>query len=310
MQKIMPNLWFDKNAEEAMQFYVSVFSDILGQTVPSRIVSIKRYPDEAPADFMQGMEGKVLNGIMELAGHRFITLDGGPLFNFTPSISFFIRCAQAQEVDAFWERLSAGGTALMPLGSYPFSEKYGWLQDKYGVSWQIILGEGPVLQTIVPSLMFVGDKAGKAEEAMQLYTSLFQNASVGGIMRYEAGQEPDQPGTVAYGEFTLEGQQFVAMDSAQQHNFSFNEAVSLYVECESQAEVDRLWTALSAVPESEQCGWLKDRYGVSWQIIPRQMGEMIDDPDLAKSERVIKAMLQMKKIDLAQLEAAYQHQEA
>lgn len=306
-QKIMPCLWFDKDAEDAMNFYVSVFSKAQAATGSSKIVSIKRYPDEVPADFMKGMEGKVLTGIFELAGHRFMALDGGPIFKFTPAISFFVMCHSADEVDGYWSSLSDGGTVLMPLDAYPFSEKYGWIQDKYGVSWQVILAEGAVEQKIVPSLLFVGDQAGKAEQAINFYAEVFGDAAVGNIARYGADQEPEREGMVAYADFRLEGQPFAAMDSVLQHDFTFNEAISFHVECATQAEVDTLWEKLSAVPESEQCGWLKDQYGVSWQIIPKQLGELMNDPDPEKSGRVMDAMLQMKKIDVAALEAAYRH---
>ena len=303
MQKIVPCLWFDKDAEEAMTFYVSLFSQ--SQAARSTLVSINRYPEEVPEEFMKGMEGKVLTGIFELAGHRFMSLDGGPIFKFTPAISFFVRCHSEDEVARFWSGLSDGGTVLMPLDTYPFSKKYGWIQDKFGLSWQVILAEDALEQTIIPSLLFVGDQAGKAEAAITFYAGVFGDAAVGDIARYGANQEPDKEGTVAYADFRLEGQPFAAMDSAHQHDFTFNEAISFYVECETQAEVDRLWEKLSAVPESEQCGWLKDKYGVSWQIIPRRLGELMNDPDPEKSGRVMEAMLRMKKIDIAQLEAAY-----
>ena len=300
----MPCLWFDKDAEAAMNFYVSVFS---AQSAPgsSQIVSIKRYPDEVPEEFMKGMEGKVLTGIFEIAGHRFMALDGGPLFQFTPAVSFFVMCSTPDEVERYWAALSDGGAVLMPLDTYPFSPKYGWTQDKFGVSWQVILAEGPVRQKIVPSLMFTGDQAGKAEEAINFYTRVFDDAVVGDIARYGPGHEHDREEMVAYADFRLADQSFAAMDSGYPHGFAFNEANSFYVECENQAEVDRLWEALSAVPESEQCGWLKDKYGVSWQIVPRQLGELLDDPDAEKAGRVMEAMLKMKKIDIAGLEAAY-----
>ena len=304
-QKIIPCLWFDKEAEEAMNFYVSVFSRSQAQPGSSRIVSIKRYPEEVPEEFMKGREGKVLTGIFELAGYQFMAFDGGPNFKFTPAISFFVMCHSEAEVDGYWSSLSDGGAALMPLDVYPFSAKYGWIQDKYGLSWQVILAEGAVEQKIVPSLLFVGDQAGKAEQAIRYYAGVFGNATVGDIARYGANQEPEREGTVAYAEFRLEGQPFTAMDSALRHDFTFNEAISFYVECATQAEVDTLWEKLSAVPESEQCGWLKDQYGVSWQIIPQQLGELMNDPDPEKSGRVMEAMLKMKKIDVAQLEAAY-----
>lgn len=167
MQKITPCLWFDKNAEEAMNFYVGLFNGAPGDKKNSKIVSILRYPDGPLEETMKGMEGKVLTGFFELDGQSFICLDGGPVFKFNESISFQVECKDQEEVDYFWERLSA-------------------------------------------------------------------------------------------------------------------------------------------VPESEQCGWVKDKFGLSWQIIPKQMGEMLSDADKEKSGRVLQSMLQMKKIDLEKLQEAFE----
>ncbi len=297
MQKITPCLWFDDQTEKAVTFYTSVFAD-------SRLIQLQRYPDDPPPGLMEGMQGKLLNANFELEGQRFMALDGGPIFKFNPSISFFVHCGTKEQVDSFWEAFSEGGEALMPLAEYPFNPRYGWIQDRFGISWQLILA--PAAQKIVPSLLFVGDQAGHAEQAIELYTRVFGGTSIGDISRYGPGQEPDQEGTIAHASFELENQMFAAMDSAQRHEFGFNEAVSFYVECETQQEVDQYWEALSAVPEAEQCGWLKDKYGVSWQIVPVQLGEMLSDPDPEKSGPVMDVMLQMKKFDIAALEAAYE----
>lgn len=305
MQKFIPSLWFDKNAEEAINFYLSAFSILSSDTAPSQIISIKRYPDVVPEEFMKGMEGKVWNAIFDLAGHCFMALDGGPLFQFTPAISFWVRCPSAEIVETVWAALSEAGKILMPLDSYPFSPKYGWIQDQYGVSWQVVLQEGNTAQTIVPCLLFSLQQTGKAEEAINFYRHVFGTTEPSNIVRYDASQAPAKEGTVAYAEFILDGQPFTAMDSAIGHDFTFNEAVSFYVECETQADIDKLWEALSAAPESEQCGWLKDRYGVSWQIIPKRLGELLSEPNSEKSGRVLDAMLKMKKIEVAELEAAY-----
>jgi predicted 3-demethylubiquinone-9 3-methyltransferase (glyoxalase superfamily) len=296
MQKITPFLWFDRQAEEAANFYTSLFDN-------SKIVSIDRYPDEAPAEVMKGMEGKVLTEIFELAGFRFMALDGGPAFKFTPAVSFFVNGDSAEEIDRLWARLSEGGSALMPLQQYPFSEKFGWIQDKYGLSWQLNVGARP--QKITPFLMFVGEQHGKAEEAMNFYTSLFRNSGIESIARYGEGED-GQPGAVKHAVFRLNGQEFMAMESNLEHAFTFTEAISFYVDCESQDEVDYFWNRLSAVPEAEQCGWLKDKYGVSWQIVPTVLGQLMNDPDPEKSQRVMQAMLQMKKIDIAGLQEAYE----
>jgi predicted 3-demethylubiquinone-9 3-methyltransferase (glyoxalase superfamily) len=298
MQKITPFLWFDDNAEEAMNFYVSLFEN-------SRVVNIFRYPDE-PLDIpMQGMEGKVLTGEFEIDGQQFMALDGGPQFQFTPGISFLVYCRTEDEIDRLFEQLSAGGDVMMPLQQYPFAEKFAWVQDRYGLTWQLMLSGGEYTQKVVPYLMFVGEQHGKAEEAIYLYTSLFDNSSIQTIDRY-GPDEGEIEGTVKHARFTLNGQQFMALESAAEHKFTFTEAISLFVNCENQEEVDRLWENLSFVPEAEQCGWLKDKFGVSWQIVPSEYMEMMKDPDAARSKRVMDAMLQMKKFEIGALRRVYE----
>ena len=195
----------------------------------------------------------------------------------------------------------------MPLQEYPFSKRYGWIQDKFGVSWQLILTnpEGEPRPFIIPSLLFVGDVAGRAEEAGDFYTSVFKDSKRGALARYPAGMEPDKEGTIMFSDFQLEGQWFTAMDSAHAHAFAFNEGISLVVRCDSQEEINYYWEKLSAVPESEQCGWLKDKFGVSWQITPSRMDEMMRDGTPEQIKRVTEAFLQMKKFDIATLEQAY-----
>ncbi len=152
-QKITPFLWFDGQAEEAMRFYVSVFAGSPGKTGDSQILRVSRYPQGPLEGPMKGMEGKVINGLFELDGQRFMALDGGPLFRFTEALSLFVECVDQREVDYFWAKLSAD----------PAAEQCGWLKDKYGLSWQIvpaILGElmsdadpektGRVMQAVLP----------------------------------------------------------------------------------------------------------------------------------------------------------------
>ncbi len=128
MQKIVPCLWFDKEAEEAIKFYIETFNSAPKSSKNSTIVSIQRYPEEPNNIPVKGMEGKILTAIFELNGQRFMALDGGPLFKFTEAISFDVECMDQEEVDYFWERLSA----------VPEAEVCGWLKDKYGLSWQIV----------------------------------------------------------------------------------------------------------------------------------------------------------------------------
>lgn len=302
MQKITPFLWFDDKAKEAVNFYASLFPD-------SKVGVAVRY-GEAGAEVSGRLKGSVMTVAFRLAGEDFMALNGGPPpaggFKFTPAVSFSVTCETIEEVDMLWEKLSDGGSVLMELGEYPWSKKYGWCSDKYGLSWQLNLAPKTKAEKIRPTFMFTQAVAGKAEEAMQFYAGLFPNSSIDFVARYEEGESTtDTPGTVKHATFTLDGQGFIALDSAtKDHKFTFNEAVSFMVNCKDQVEIDRYWDALSAVPESEQCGWLKDKYGVSWQIVPAELSELLDDSDLAKSEKFMQAMLQMKKLDIAKLKAA------
>jgi predicted 3-demethylubiquinone-9 3-methyltransferase (glyoxalase superfamily) len=299
MQKITPHLWFDKEAREAAEFYTSLFPD-------SKVTNITTLHDTPSGD------SDIVS--FELAGQSFMAISAGPLFKFNPSVSFIVNFDPSRDkdarnnIDTLWERLSQDGTALMPLDKYPFSERYGWVQDKYGLSWQLILSdpEGEERPFIVPSLTFVGDVAGRAEEAVNYYLSVFKNSKMGTIIRYGAEQEPDKEGTVMFADFMLEGQWFAAMDSAREHNFAFNEAISFLVDCDSQEEIDYYWERLSAVPEAEQCGWLKDKFGLSWQISPTALGEMLTKGTREQIDRVTQAFLPMKKLDVAELQKAYE----
>lgn len=301
MQKIVPHLWFDKEAKEAAEFYVSVFPD-------SRVTSMRTLKNTPSGD------ADVVS--FELAGFSFMAISAGPFFKPNPSISFILnfdpsRDDKARErLDELWGKLSAGGKALMPLQEYPFSKRYGWIEDKYGVSWQLMLTDpaGEPRPFIIPSFLFTGAVAGRAEEAMDLYISAFEEGKRGFTARYPAGSAPDKEGWIMFADFTLFGQWFAAMDSAPEHGhkFSFSEGISLIVRCETQEEIDTYWEKLSAVPESEQCGWLKDKFGVSWQIVPMAMDRMMEEGDEESIARVTEAFLKMKKFDIAELERAYE----
>ena len=293
MEKITSHLWFDNNAKEAAKFYTSIFKD----SKIKNVTTLHNTPS-----------GTVEIFTVELLGQEFTFISAGPLFKFNQSISFLVACSTKEEVDALWKKLSeGGGMALMELGEYPFSEKYGWVQDKYGLSWQVMfMGDRRIKQRIIPTLIFVGKQCGKAEEAINFYISVFEDARVGDIVRYSKGEEPDREGTVKHAAFMLEGQEFAAMDSARGHNFAFNEAISFMVHCETQKDIDYYWEKLSADPNAEQCGWIKDKYGLSWQIVPNLMDEMLKDNDKKKIAQVTEAFLQMKKLDIAKLKKAYE----
>jgi predicted 3-demethylubiquinone-9 3-methyltransferase (glyoxalase superfamily) len=297
-QKILPHLWFDKEAKEAAEFYTSIFPR-------SRVTNVTTLRDTPSGDC------DVVS--FQLAEFELMAISAGPVFKLNPSISFILnfdpsRDSRARDtLDTAWGKLSSGGTPLMPLDTYPFSERYGWIQDKYGLSWQLLLSDptGEPRPFIVPSLLFTGAIAGRAEEAIDFYTSVFQDARRGMVARYEAGMEPEREGTIMFADFMLESQWFAAMDSAREHGFGFNEAISLLVRCETQAEIDDYWGKLSAVPEAEQCGWLKDRFGVSWQVAPAELDRMMSEGSPEQIARVTQTFLPMKKLDLAELQRAY-----
>lgn len=295
-QAITPTLWFDQDAEDAATYYVSVFER-------SSLGDATTYTEAAAA--VSGQEpGSVMTVSFELEGYTFVALNGGPPFEFTPAISFIVNCPTTDAVDHLWAVLSEDGRALMPLDDYPFSDRYGWLEDRYGVSWQLMYTDEVSERTIVPSLMFVGENCGRAEAAIDFYTAVFDQAAVGDIARYGADQHPDEEGTVMYADFTLAGQRFAAMDSAQKHDFTFTAAISFIVDCADQDVVDYYWERLSADPAAEQCGWLKDEYGVSWQIVPTVFPELLRDEDSENAGRVMEAVLEMQKLEISTLEEA------
>jgi predicted 3-demethylubiquinone-9 3-methyltransferase (glyoxalase superfamily) len=290
MAKITPFLWFDNQGEEAAKLYTSLFSN-------SRIGTIRRYGDSGP-----GPKGAVMTLTFELAGTSFMALNGGPTYAFTPALSFFVSCTTEREIDAAWKKLSEGGNVLMELQRYPFSEKFGWVSDRYGLSWQLNLGARET--KVTPFFMFVGTQHGRTEEAMKHWGSFFKGSKVEQVEKYAAG-EPGAEGTVKHARFLLAGQEFMAMDSNREHSFSFTPGFSLFVDCRTQEEVDELWEKLSAGGTKGQCGWLEDTYGVSWQIVPSVLGEMLGDTNPARSQKVMQAMMKMKKLDIGELQKAY-----
>ncbi|MFT4108613.1 VOC family protein [Propionicimonas sp.] len=291
MQRIVPNIWFDHNAAEAAEFYTSAFPD-------ARVIESVRYPSEGLPDFQADMAGEVLTVELEIGGYRLLGINAGAEFRPNPSVSFFVNFDPAHDPDAtqhlddLWAKLSDGGNALMPLQAYDFSPHYGWIEDRYGVNWQLMLttpagGPRPFL---VPCLLFTTTVQGRAKEAIGFYTWLFEG-SVGTVATYPetAG---DVAGEVMFADFELAGQWFAAMDSAG-HTFGFTPGVSLMVSCDDQVELDRLWNELSAVPEAEQCGWCTDKFGLSWQLVPTDMADLMSTPGAYEK------LMGMKKIEIS-----------
>ena len=273
---IYPCLWFDGKAKEAADFYCSVFEK-------SVIVS----------------ENQMVV-IFESSGQKFMCLNGGPGFKINPSISFYVICETEKEIDMLSRKLLEGGSELMPLDKYAWSAKYVWLQDKFGVNWQLSYGGmEKINKKISIMLMFTGENAGRAEAAISFYTSVFGGGSdIIGITRYTK-DDSDKEGAVKHSEFILGEQPFMAIDSSYMHQFGFNEAVSLVIDCETQDEIDYFWEKLTEGGEEVQCGWLKDKFGVSWQVVPTVLAVLMNDP--SRSERVAGVFLKMKKFDIEKL---------
>ena len=284
MQKIVPHLWYDKEAKEAAEFYISLFDN-------SKLLNVTILENTPSGD------AELVS--FELAGQEFQSISAGPYFKINQSISFMVACYSKEEVNEKWKALSEGGQELMPLDEYPFSKWYGWIQDKYGLSWQLMFTEDEqTAQKITPCMLFSNEVCGRTEEALNYYTEIFENSNVEFISRYGEGEAVNQKAKINYALFKISGYNFAAMDNGYDADFNFNEAFSIIINCEDQKEIDYFWDKLSAVPEAEQCGWIKDQFGVSWQIIPSNMNEFLNSGDKEKTKRVTEAFLKMKKFDL------------
>lgn len=291
---LIPCIWCDGTMAAQARAYAALFSG-------ARIGGL-------PASDWQPASGQIFV-VLELAGSPLALLDGGPMFRPTPAISLFVQRETAAEVDAIWQALIDGGQEMVPLGAYPWSPRYGFLTDRWGVSWQV--SQGPVAdvgQVVTPALIYTGPALGKARAAMALYRRAFPGGTVDGIMEHD-GSGPDAAGTILHAQMRLPLGTVMVMDSAEAHEWGFSEGVSLMVVCETQGEIDRLWDLLIADGGApSQCGWLKDPFGVSWQIIPgsllRLTAPEAPDFDPARAGRVTQAMLGLGKLDIAVLEAA------
>ncbi|MEK6910546.1 MAG: VOC family protein [Nanoarchaeota archaeon] len=290
-QKITPFIWYEKEAREAAKLYTSTFprSKIKSQS------SFNNTPSDTPG-------GKIDIIDIELMGLGFSLMRAGVHDKLNPAVSFMVHCKTAEEVDKYYSKLSEKGLVMMALDKYPFSARYAFIQDRFGVSWQLMYTENAKESKIVPSLLFVGDNFGNAEEAMKLYTKIFKNSKIDVMEKYKKGEPNGKPGTIKYSSFLLENQRFTAMDGLGNHKFSFNDSISFLVDCKDQEEVDYFWEALSKGGKKVQCGWLKDKFGVSWQIVPQQLNELMSKD---KSGRVMQAMLKMVKLDVKELQKAY-----
>lgn len=274
-------MWCDGTADEAAQFYTDVFRDTsIAEQVPGLTATVS----------IHGFRLSLINGGNQYAPNPSISC----ILNFDPLL--FGGEEQARDyLDELYERLSTGGV-LMELGEYPFSPRYAWVRDRFGMTWQLMLTDpdGDPRPFVIPSFMFGGTNHAHAEEATDAWIALFDNARRGALYRYEEGG-PLDAGTVMFTDFTLRGTWIAATDSGTFHDFTFTPGVSMIVSCRDQEEIDRYWAGLSAVPEVERCGWCIDRWGVSWQVVPHNIAELM--ANAATRDNI----LHMGKIDLAKL---------
>ena len=275
-EKITPCLWFNNQAKEAAGLYCSVFAN-------AKITS----------------QSPIVTGI-DVAGQSITLLDGGPMYKPNPSISFFYVCETTEELDRIWNAFGKEGTVLMALDKYPWSEKYGWINDKFGVSWQLALGNlSDTGQKITACFLFAGKQYGRVDEAIAHYSSIFKNTTIDGILRYGANELPDKEGMVKHAQLNVNGQKLMLMESAQAHTFTFSEGISLTIHCDTQAEIDYYWEKLTESGEESMCGWLKDKFGVSWQIIPTILSKIMSDP--SKAGKAAQAFMAMRKLNIEQI---------
>ncbi len=281
---IFPCLWHNEDAKEAADFYCKVFNGAITADTPV-----------------------VLN--INLFGQKIMLLNGGPQFEKNASVSFTVRCETEDEVQNYWDQLIEGGIALMPLDSYPWSGKYGWLRDQFGTTWQLYLGEKHGEQKVVPTLMFIHQNNGKAFAAMEFYSHIFPDSKIEGVLQYSDGLSPENheaEANVQHAHFKIDGYSFYCMDNSYDHAFDFNEGISMVVMTDNQEETDHLWDSLTSEGGKEsRCGWLKDQYGMSWQIVPKRLIELMNDSDEMKAQKVVQAMMKMQKIIVQDLETAY-----
>jgi predicted 3-demethylubiquinone-9 3-methyltransferase (glyoxalase superfamily) len=271
MNNIYPCHWFDGKANEAATFYCNIFPNSHITTNTPMVV------------------------LYELNGNKFMGLNGGPKFQLNHSSSNFVHCSTLNETTRIWNALLEDGKVMMELNAYPWSEQYGWVQDKFGCSWQIMKSD---TDKIIPAFLFTGNQFGNAKTAIDFYTKVFSNSSIINLNYFD--ENTPFAGKVTYGEFTLNDNFLIVQDGPGNHNVQFTEATSLVLNCKTQEEIDYFWNSFTTNEGQEsRCGWCKDQFGISWQIIPEQMASLMSDA--SKAARVMEEVLKMKKIDLATL---------
>ncbi|HEL1612578.1 TPA: VOC family protein [Streptococcus suis] len=286
MQTIIPHLWYDTEAKEAVAFYVELFGGNVDWTY-----TITDTPS-GDSDLIQ----------FQLGDMTLAAISAGPYFKLNESMSLMVNVANKDEVTRLYQALSESGRVLMPLAEYPFSPYYVWLEDRFGLSWQ--LSYAPDLDKPYQfdiCLLFSQEQVGLAQPMLDYYKDKLPQASVGQLSYYGEGEAAVEAAKLNYAELLVGGQKLIVMDHGYGGEDSFNEAFSLMVYVDSQDELNFYYDLLSAVPEAEMCGWVKDQFGISWQIVPRILMEAYDTASPETVKAVNDAVLQMRRLDFDQI---------
>lgn len=267
---IYPALWFDNQALEAFEFYCSVFPNSMILEHNQTVVKAS------------------------LSNQCFIGINGGPYFLPNPAISFTVICDSREEINALWQKLILGGASIIDLGHYSWNAYYGWVQDQFGYTWQLQLGNGSKTQQhILPNLLFCGMHQNQCSQALQYYQKIFPEFQRHQLLRYPSG---DLEGKIQNSIFSLNHLKFIAKDSPHRHIFDFNESVSFVIPCKTQQEIDYYWNYFTEHGSESWCGWCKDVFGISWQVIPNNLAQI-----LATHPQAYSTLTRMKKIIIEDL---------
>ncbi|MDC7241753.1 MAG: VOC family protein [Spirochaetales bacterium] len=304
-QSLYPRLWFDKDAIPAVDFYCSLFPE-------SEIISRNALYD-TPAGVCDLVS-------FRLWGQRFNGLSADTGIHFSPSTSLLISCdplyfsdtsdplkAARTFLKKLWRELGHGGKVLIKLGRYDFSPLYGWIQDRYGLSWQLLITrEGAASRPpIMPALINTGKNYGKAAEAAAFYRSVFPGSGTGRLVLYPADRGRNKKGTVMFSDSRIGEQWMAILDGGMEKEHPFTEAVSFVIPCADQTQIDYYWKKLSAFPEAEGQGRLKDRFGLFWQVVPEELFSLMHKGDESQKRALTEAVLGMKKIDVDKLQRVF-----
>ncbi|WP_105114626.1 VOC family protein [Streptococcus suis] len=287
MQAIIPHLWYDTEAKEAAAFYVDLFGGKIDWTY-----TITDTPS-GDADLVQ----------FQLGDMTLSAISAGPYFKLNESMSLMVSVGDKAELTRLYEALSDGGHVLMPLAEYPFSPYYVWLEDRFGLSWQ--LSYAPDLDKPYQfdiCLLFSQDQVGLAQPMLDYYKDKLPQAHLGRLSYYGEGEAAVAAAKLNYAELFIGDQKIIAMDHGYGGVASFNEAFSFMVYVDSQEEAESWYEKVSAVPEAEICGWAKDQFGISWQIVPRILMEAYDSASPEKVKAVNAAVMTMKRLDIATIQ--------